>query len=176
MKKLNLAALALLGLSAGLIASGCHQSGDRSGNKTSAAEEELNDDMQAFYASLSPAAQQKFLELDAQHRMMVIQMMNQPGTGQNSCKGMGGCKTTQHTCAGLNACKGQGGPRITDPNKAVDVQYRNQVQQRKNLNNSMQQPSIQQASCGSATPGSYNNQQQQSGGYNYNQQSGPRGY
>jgi hypothetical protein len=29
--------------------------------------------------------------------------------GQNSCKGLGGCKTSTHACKGKNACKGQGG-------------------------------------------------------------------
>jgi hypothetical protein len=28
--------------------------------------------------------------------------------GQNSCKGHGGCKTSQNACKGQNSCKGQG--------------------------------------------------------------------
>jgi len=31
--------------------------------------------------------------------------------GQNTCKGLGGCKTDKHACKGQNACKGQGGCR-----------------------------------------------------------------
>jgi len=29
--------------------------------------------------------------------------------GQNSCKGLGGCKTGNNGCKGLNSCKGNGG-------------------------------------------------------------------
>ena len=29
--------------------------------------------------------------------------------GMNSCKGQGGCKTSDHGCKGQNSCKGQGG-------------------------------------------------------------------
>jgi hypothetical protein len=35
--------------------------------------------------------------------------------GQNSCKGLGGCKTTAHACKGQNACKGQGGCNTINP-------------------------------------------------------------
>jgi hypothetical protein len=33
--------------------------------------------------------------------------------GQNDCKGIGGCKTSDHDCKFKNACKGQGGCEIT---------------------------------------------------------------
>lgn len=39
--------------------------------------------------------------------------------GQNSCKGLGGCKTDKHACKAKNDCKGQGGCR-TDGGKPGD--------------------------------------------------------
>jgi hypothetical protein len=31
------------------------------------------------------------------------------GAGQNSCKGNGGCKSSDNGCKGKNSCKGKGG-------------------------------------------------------------------
>jgi hypothetical protein len=141
MKKRDLTNLAMLGIAAGLAASGCQQQGERdqkrpSNNKASAAEQ-LSPDMQAFYSSLSAEEQKKFMQLDAQHKMMAVEMANQNCGGQNKCSGMGGCATSQHQCAGQNACKGQGGPPVHDPNKAVEVQYNNQMGQRQKTNGGM---------------------------------------
>lgn len=144
MKKRDLAKLALLGISAGLIATGCQQGGGKSGNKGAAAEEQMTSDMQTFYSSLSPSAQKKFMELDAQHRMMAMEMVKGSCNGKNNCKGMGGCATQSHACAGQNGCKGQGGAPIKDANKAVEVQYKNQTKQRQNMNGSMQSQQGQQ--------------------------------
>lgn len=33
--------------------------------------------------------------------------------GDNDCKGLGGCKTSDHDCKFKNACKGKGGCEIT---------------------------------------------------------------
>ena len=33
--------------------------------------------------------------------------------GENDCKGLGGCKTADHSCKFLNDCKGKGGCAIT---------------------------------------------------------------
>jgi hypothetical protein len=33
--------------------------------------------------------------------------------GENDCKGLGGCKTTDHDCKFKNSCKGKGGCEIT---------------------------------------------------------------
>jgi hypothetical protein len=35
--------------------------------------------------------------------------------GQNSCKGLGGCKTSDQGCKGKNSCKGNGGCNTIDP-------------------------------------------------------------
>jgi hypothetical protein len=35
-------------------------------------------------------------------------------SGQNDCKGIGGCKTDSHGCKFKNDCKGKGGCSITD--------------------------------------------------------------
>ncbi len=34
-------------------------------------------------------------------------------SGQNDCKGLGGCKTSAHACKGQNDCKSKGGCSIT---------------------------------------------------------------
>jgi hypothetical protein len=35
-------------------------------------------------------------------------------SGQNDCKGIGGCKTDAHACKFTNSCKGKGGCEITE--------------------------------------------------------------
>lgn len=141
MKKRDLSTLALVGISAGLMVSGCNQKesdkkDNGSGNKAYAAEQ-LSPDMKSFHDSLSPTAQKKFMELDAQHKMMAIEMANQSCNGRNKCAGMGGCASPNNSCAGHNGCKGEGGAPVKDPNKAVDVQYDHQKEQRKNTNGKM---------------------------------------
>lgn len=130
-KKVDLAALAMIGLSAGMLV-GCQQKDGRPNSNTSAAEQSTPD-AQAFYDSLSDDAKAKFNALDSQHQKMAMEMLNQDGYGKNSCKGMGGCKNDKHACAGQNDCKGQGGAPITDPNKAVEAQFNNQTKQRNTL-------------------------------------------
>ncbi|MCH9625608.1 MAG: hypothetical protein S4CHLAM123_07840 [Chlamydiales bacterium] len=142
MKKRDLSTLALVGISAGLMMGGCNQKetdkkGDDTGNKAHAAEQ-LSPDMKSFHDSLSPTAQKKFMELDAQHKMMAIEMANQSCNGRNKCASMGGCSSANNSCAGENGCKGQGGAPVKDPNKAVDVQYKMQKDQRKDANGKMQ--------------------------------------
>ena len=135
MKKNELAMLAMIGISAGLMVGGCQKNGpDR--NKVSA-DEQMSPDMKSYYNSLSPDAQKKFMELDAQHKMMAIEMAHQSCKGQNKCAGMGGCGTADHKCSGQNSCKGQGGAPVKDANKAVEVQYKNQMNQRQNTNGGM---------------------------------------
>ena len=140
MKRHDLAMLAILGISAGLGVTSCQQQqrpeGAPKNNKASAAEQ-ISPDMQAFYSSLSSDAREKFIQLDAQHKMMAVEMANQSCSGKNKCSGMGGCGTAEHKCSGQNACKGQGGAPVRDPNKAVNVQYTNQMNQRQRLNNGM---------------------------------------
>jgi hypothetical protein len=53
-------------------------------------------------ATLSPAAGQLSTTLNAQTEKHACQ-------GQNSCKGKGGCKTSDNGCKGKNSCKGKGG-------------------------------------------------------------------
>jgi hypothetical protein len=136
MKKKNLVTLALLGISAGLSVGGCQKKDPTTAGGANTAEQ-MSPDMQSFYNSLSPDAQQKFLQLDAQHKMMSIEMAQQGCNGKNKCAGMGGCATTQHACAGKNGCKGQGGAPVRNPNKAVEIQYTNQMGARKQTSNGM---------------------------------------
>lgn len=138
MKKRNLATLAMLGIGVGLAVGGCQQQGNKGNNKGSA-DEQMSPDMESYYKSLSPDAQQKFMQLDAQHRMMAVEMAHQSCSGKNKCAGMGGCATASHKCAGKNSCKGQGGAPIKDANKAVEAQYQNQMNQRQQMSSGMGQ-------------------------------------
>jgi len=138
MKKIDLTSLAMIGISAGLVVGGCqnnHKHNDRDHNQSNG--EQMSPDMQAFYASLSSKGQKEFEELDAQHKMMAVEMANQECNGKNSCKEMGGCATADNACAGKNDCKGKGGPPVKDPNQAVEVQYKNQMQQRQEMQSKM---------------------------------------
>lgn len=131
------ATLALMGISAGLIVSSCEKGNadhnkDPKTNKNN--QNQLSPEMKAFYSSLSPASKQKFAELDAQHRMMAVEMASQSCNGENRCAGMGGCAAEQHACAGKNECKAKGGPPVKNPDRAVDVQYNNQTLQRQKAN------------------------------------------
>lgn len=42
-------------------------------------------------------------------------------SGQNDCKGLGGCKTEKNSCKFMNACKGQGGCHLTQ--KDIDKKF-----------------------------------------------------
>ncbi|MCH9627530.1 MAG: hypothetical protein S4CHLAM2_11710 [Chlamydiales bacterium] len=131
MKKQNLATLAVIGVGAGLLLGGCQkhekQTPAKNGGNGKAPAEEAGADMQAFSSSLSPEGKKKFEALDAQHKMMAVEMANQECNGKNKCAGLGGCGTPDNSCAGKNSCKGHGGPPVKDPNEAVEVQYKNQT-------------------------------------------------
>ncbi len=130
MKKFNLSSLVIIGISAGVLAVSCETQRPvhEPSSRPPGGMEEMNPDMQSFYNSLSPEGKKKFHDLDAQHKMMSIEMTHQACSGKNSCASMGGCKASGHECAGLSGCKGQGGEPVRDPNRAVDVQHRNQMQ------------------------------------------------
>ncbi len=131
MKKRNLATLAVIGISAGLLAGGCEKQDEKKTNGSHATED-ASAEMKAFHDSLSEDAQKKFDELDAQHKMMAMEMADQKCNGQNKCAGMGGCESAENKCAGHNGCKGKGGAPVKDADKAIDVQYKNQMDADKN--------------------------------------------
>ncbi len=131
MKKSDLAKLALFGISAGLVAGGCQQKANKNeshdAKKNGNNAEQSAQDMESFKASLSPEAKKQFDELDAKHKMMAVEMANQECKGKNKCSGIGGCATKDNSCAGKNSCKGKGGPPVDSPEKAVEVQYKAQM-------------------------------------------------
>ncbi|MCP5469024.1 MAG: hypothetical protein H7A36_00770 [Chlamydiales bacterium] len=130
MKKRDLASLAVIGVSAGLMLGGCQQMQKKAAPKPqheAAATHQMSPEMKAFYSTLSPDAQKEFMELDAHHKMMAMEMAEQKCAGKNDCKGMGGCKTANNACAGKNGCKGEGGPPVKDHDEAVHVQHNNQM-------------------------------------------------
>lgn len=129
MKKKDLATLAMIGISTGLLIGGCQQNQKGGGggcSKRASSQQFKNMDMQSFQAALSPEARQKFLALDTEHKKMAMEMAEQGCKGKNACKGKGGCKTADHACAGKNACKGKGGEPVENVDKAVAVQFENQ--------------------------------------------------
>lgn len=91
MKKQKMMMLALIGMLAG----GC----------SSAQGDSMSSDMQTFYEQLSPDAQQKFMQLDKQHKQMAMDVVQQ------------GCKAA-HECKGIRE-------------KAVEEQYNAQMQGQK---------------------------------------------
>ncbi len=131
MKKRDLTALAMIGITAGLaMTTGCQKQDKKSSDGKEMTAEKMSPEMQSFHNSLSPDAQKKFMELDAQHKMMAMEMANQSCNGRNACAGMGGCATASHSCAGLNSCKGQGGRPVRDADKSVGIQHNMQANER----------------------------------------------
>lgn len=131
MKKRELAALAMLGISAGLMVGGCqNKEGDRPSEGHVSSAVQTTAAMDFFFSKLSLEAQEQFNQLDELHKMMAIEMAHLSTE-------MGGSSTTVHGCAGKNACKGQGGAPIRDPNKAVETQYNNQLNQRRQTTQEM---------------------------------------
>lgn len=137
MKKNTLTCLALLGITAALGVIGCQNQTQTHSNNKGAADEQITPDMQAFFNSLTPEAQKQFTQLDAEHKMMAIEMMQSSCAGKNSCKGLGGCATASHSCAGKNGCKGEGGAPLKNPSDAVSVQFTNQMGEREKATDGM---------------------------------------
>lgn len=78
MKKSSLVKLAMLGVSAALLASGCKRAEGE--NKSS--------DAGQFYEKLSPEAKKKFDSLDQEHKMRAMDVINQHGCkGNSDCSG-----------------------------------------------------------------------------------------
>ena len=73
--------------------------------------DEMTPEMKSFYEQLAPEARQKFLQLDTEHKQMAVEFANQ------YCKGEAQC----------------GGHREEE----VEKLYNQQMQQRQNLNQSM---------------------------------------
>ena len=102
MKKNKLMSLALLGISAvSLVTNGC---GKASGD-------DMTPEMKSFYEQLTPEAQQKFLQLDTEHKKMAVNFANQYCKGESQC----------------------GGHREQE----VEKLYKQQMQQRQKLNQNM---------------------------------------
>ena len=123
MKKSNLTTLVMIGMSAGFLAGGCEKGKKGFFSSSEQLNVAVHPELKSFYDSLSNQEKEKFLQLDFQHQMMANEMVLQGCSGKNTCKGKGGCRTARHTCAGKNNCKGMGGLPVTDPNRAVEVQY-----------------------------------------------------
>jgi hypothetical protein len=138
MKKRDLMALAMIGISSGLMVTGCQKGTDKKSN-ISAEEQKAPVDAASFYNMLSDDAKKKFDQLDEKHKAAALEMYNQSCNGKNSCAGKGGCSTAKHDCAGKNDCSGQGGAPVKDANKAVDAQMKNQQKGRNGASSAMKQ-------------------------------------
>ena|ERR1700722_16719835 len=138
MKKRDLMTLAMIGISSGLLITGCQKGGDKRSN-TAAEEQKTPVDAASFYNMLSPDSKKKFDQLDEKHKAAAVEMYNQKCNGQNMCAGKGGCSTSTHDCAGKNDCSGQGGAPVKDANKAVDAQMKTQQKERQNAGSAMKQ-------------------------------------
>jgi hypothetical protein len=138
MKKRDLMTLAMIGISSGLMVTGC-QKGRETKSNVSAEEQKAPLDQMSFYNMLSDDAKKKFDQLDEKHKAAAVDMYNQKCNGKNSCAGKGGCSTSTHDCAGKNECSGQGGAPVKDANQAVEVQMKNQQKGRQDASSAMKQ-------------------------------------
>lgn len=91
-----------MGISFGLVVGGCRK----------AEAEQMSPEMKSFYEQLTPDAQQKFLELDAQHKKTAMQIVESYCKSESQCRG--------------------------HREQAVERQYSHQMQQRSQTNYSRQ--------------------------------------
>lgn len=119
MDKGHLVRLTMIGIaSLGLIAGGCRKNGTQPQLRSGlTAAEQSDSDMRKLYNSLSPAAQKKFDELDAEHKKMLMDMLFLCDEEKSSKAEQGDAEENDiYTC---------------NPNKAVDAQYRHQMEQKR---------------------------------------------
>lgn len=105
MEKKRLAALTLVGISAGLALGGCQKPPERQ-RMQKVSVQEMDSKMQGFYDSLSPEAQKKFSQMDAQHQRMAVD------------------SGTPHACDSPHGCPTN--PTREDRNNAVEKAYQDQ--------------------------------------------------
>lgn len=152
MKNKKLKYLALLGLSAGLVANASAATSNTETNKKTgnAPQEkpkatdkddpnkgnlgyhlmtedellsELTDDTAKLYEGLSPEGKKLA-------RFVASQRCN----GSNECKGLNACQTDNNKCAGQGKCKGTSKCAISDKNLAVKIVAKKMAEKRSNLN------------------------------------------
>jgi len=119
--KKKLAGYALMGLSSALLV-GCQNSGSggkSGGNNSQAEQEAMTPQQRAFQNKLSTQGKKDFERMGSSDRDKSMKESNNC-SGKNSCKGMGGCSTDNHSCKAENSCKGTGGCSKT-PDEAVSV-------------------------------------------------------
>jgi hypothetical protein len=125
----NLAMLALLGLTSGLVVS-CKMNENKQqpgGNQkktagqVAPAQQSMTADEKAFYNKLNMEGKKTFEQMNSADRQKAMRTANAGCQGRNECKGLGGCATDEHECKGENDCKGKGGCAVTDPNDAVKL-------------------------------------------------------
>ena len=128
MDKKKLAGYALMGLSSALLV-GCQngQNGKNSNgnNRTAqsangqAQQSAMTPEHRTFQNKLSTQGGKDFEDMSPSDREKAVKEYG-GCAGKNSCKGMGGCSTTENSCKGQNSCKGMGGCSKT-PEEAVSV-------------------------------------------------------
>ncbi|MGE3954087.1 MAG: hypothetical protein AB7F31_02675 [Parachlamydiales bacterium] len=137
MDKKKLAGYALMGLSSALLI-GCQQnagkpSQQKSNNGKSKSEQsalvgngkngsqpaKMTPQEQSFYNKLSAQGKKDFEAMSSADRQKAMKEANNCAS-KNSCKGLGGCSTSEHSCMGQNDCKGKGGCSKT-PDESVSL-------------------------------------------------------
>lgn len=143
MKKKDLAMLALLGLTSGMMIScktGQHKEGQpgkkdlpgKTAGQVAPSAQPMTAEEKAFYGKLNAEGKRTFEQMNSADRQKSIQTANAGCKGKNICKGLGGCETDDHACKGMNDCKGKGGCAVTDPNDAVQMTKQSTMQQKRN--------------------------------------------
>lgn len=133
MKKKNLASLAFIGLSSGLLITYPLLSEDSSTDPNSEnvgyhlmTEDELfsllNAKGRALYKSLSPEG-----------KKLALETASARCNGTNQCKGLNACRTDKNDCAGQGACQGQGKCALSDKNLAVKLVAKKMAEKREKV-------------------------------------------
>lgn len=85
--------------------------------------DKLNSETKSIYDSMTPEG-----------KALALKLANQSCKGQNSCAGLGSCKSDDHSCAGQNSCAGKGIGPFNDKNLAVKVAAQKMAQKRGQTN------------------------------------------
>lgn len=83
---------------------------------------------------LNEAGRAMFNSLSPEGKALALKLASQSCKGQNDCKGLASCATSDHSCAGKNSCAGTTKGPFTDKNTAVKVAAQKMAEKRASMN------------------------------------------
>ena len=129
-KKHNFKALALAGLTAGLIVSGQLSAVEKdvdSPNPATNLDPNLGNmgyhlmTEEELLLELSSEGAAMYKSLPPEGKKMALEVASMRCNGTNLCAGLNACQTSTNSCAGKGSCKGKGKCAIADKNLAVKL-------------------------------------------------------